>query len=1001
MKYKNNNGYIRERHAKGLKLLKNGHMHSVFYVHKVLGGVKQLEEKNIFRVKPGISILPNKEKYFSQRGTNELVGKDMKVWNQSFLDQSLTWDEAKAIINLTDRLFKNRMIQLGKNSRDIHGSSIKSTEAVESNISYEHIINECVQVHEQCYKIAYEKITKKTFSKDIIEKKPFKYRNGQDEYFVTPLVNKFISLFKTGINLVKLSAKAPGGSGKTFLSYMTGWLLSRHFKTPFKVFGVGNSVPQTIQLVNEFSKFYEIITGKRLLNIHFIGSDPDRGGNFMLNQAWAESNQAANTNRVRDILKDFSETREDYAIFVVNKSTSEVIKICKENNITFDYTFKFLDEIQQYSSESGTPKSIQDRDTQIINTKNDFIFKNSFALSVSATPINRGVQSSQDIKAVFNSDIDRFGELEVDISYQLARELGWNCDLEMLIAPIPLEPEIADAYENNDPVGIILEDQSYRMRPSIFLGSEAINFAIADNRTHILLLSTWRDDVEDLTTFLKARQEAGYLSKEYTIMGGLSEKANYVVNTFNKHEKVILVANRWIGVGHDTVECDCIIPLYIPGNQWYLEQLVMRSLRIKKDNRGALLVYIGPEEVENPERTWNNPIWNFIESNSNGIPAKIISSADFREPAEPRVIGGTRNPNEGIAHESNVRIIRNNNSNPVAFLQYETAASYCIQSKWTNEDGTSNWLDLFGNNIKYNKEFLIEECKKFNSERELNQFYNDEGVAVGMCMKAAIRRFDRKYPGFKDKVLGHMWDYQLYNHPKPEHIAEILDRFNIKKVVDLMKLKSSSTNKSGSFYYYLISDLDLTVDDFFDKPFQYTKFLDKITEEMLSRAFTSAASFSNISDFRENDSGALIFLKRFEILESATAHMDRPYNSLNKKQNDNEQKYKEILPVLNRIKKEGGYKRGKVKSIINDSSLYYYLYKRGLLKGVIKRWTGKIYTEHINNVSGDLSSIVKQLNLSQRTKYIKGYIARAADKGTIVTDKDNPLFGLHFTSKFI
>ena len=980
-------------HAKGLKLKPDGSLHSVFYVHRVLGGVKQLEDNKIFRVKPGISILDSKEDYFSQRGTNELVGKEMMIWDHNFIDQNLTFNQAKKIINLTDKLFKSRMIELGYNSRTIHGKSIKSTEAVECNISYEHIVNKCDEIHKECYKIAYEYITKSLLTPNIHQTNKFSYREGQYEYFVKPLVDRFIELSKESFNLVKLCAKATGGSGKTFLSYMVGLLLSKHFKTPFKVIGVGNSVGNTVQLVQEFAKFYELLTGKKLLKLYFIGSAPVN--NFALYQSWAETLPISNSKRALQILRDFTSTKEDVAIFIVNQSTSEFLNICTDNSITFSNTFKFLDEIQQYSSETGRPKTELNRDTQIIHPKFDILFKNSYALSVSATPIIRGSESAQDQSAVFNSDIDRFGTLEVNIDYQLARELKWNCDIEILVAPIPLNTEIADAYEDNLPISINLQNQTYPMRPSVFLGSEAINFAIQDYRTHILLLTSFIPDVKDLADFLRARQSAGLLDSSYEILEGYSEKANYTVNRFNSLKKVILISNRWIGVGHDTVECDCVIPLYIPGNQWYVEQFFMRAMRIKKDGRGSLIVYVGPEQVQNAERTWNNPIWNFIESHSNGAPAQIISQAQFRD-ARTRVIGGTRNPSDGTSIESNVRILRNDRSNPVAFIDYEKATEYCIQRKWTDDDGNSNWLELFGHNIIYTQDFLKEELKKYSSLRELHKIYSEEGVATGMTMKAAVRRWNKKYPGFEEECFSHMWDWQTINYPSKDIIEDIINKYKCKTTSDLLSVRSSEENYSGDYYYRMIFDLGLSNSDFFDIEFTFTKDKSKITQEMIDIAFTIAKKYKTLSDFRKHDSGAFIFGKRHGYLEKMTSHMDRPYIPQHKKEKLLELKIKSIWPQLMEVKEKGGAKRKYIKQLVNDDSLFLYLHNKGYLKGVLIPSTGSTYTEITTNTSGSLQEIVKKLNLLNKHKYIKGYVERAAKKGTPITDNTNPLYGLHF-----
>lgn len=657
----------------GLKQLENGRLHSVWYVHDQ--SIK-LSNGNV-RLKSGISSRLTPREYTSETIRNEGVGKQYVRWNDNFLHQNLSFEEAAYVITLMDNVFKQMMITNGYNARNLYNDKSIGTEYYEAS-DYDSLVEVIENTWNEAYKIAYEYVTRTELPNSIwIEE--FKPRTGQDTLFMNPLVE----YFKTN-DLA--TASAPGGSGKTKISYAISQEVCKFMKNPWKVLTFSDNIANTVQLTTEFANFYKGQLGKRNLNIFIVGSVST--SDYRALQAWANVISASNDQKIEEMLMRCYSSKQDCAIFVVNKSANKFLQTANKMEVDFKNFFTIMDEIQQYASESDQPKSVNSSECAVVNP----IFRHLFGkkLGVSATHICRGRETSRE--ACYNDDIEKFGKRVVNIDEIKARNLGWICEKECMIIPIPNEDRFMQSLEEKRPFELTIGQNIHRVYVPQYIAIDSLRkYILPQNKSHILILSAFVKDVETISAALKDMQEAGLIDSEYEIIEGYAKCGASCVNRFNRASKAIMIATRWIGVGQDTYKCDCVLPLYNPGNEWYSRQVSMRGDRIYGDNKVSLLAFV---ELESKleDNIWYRACTNI----ANGHVPNILSEAEFQQLLNNTAIGSRINPRDGetVNASSNVTLIRPRNYDPILFAKWEDLTNSIATRTFIDEHGNSRFSEI-------------------------------------------------------------------------------------------------------------------------------------------------------------------------------------------------------------------------------------------------------------------------------------------------------------------
>ena len=685
----------------GLKQLENGRLRAVRYIHDQ--SIK-LDNGNT-RLKSGISSKKNPLEYTGETIRNEGVGKQYVKWDGDYLHQHLTFEQAAQVIPLMDNTFKKMMENNGYSARNLYSDRTIGTEYYEAS-DRDSLIEVIENTWNKAYKIAYEFVTRTELPNSIwIEK--FKPRTGQDTLFMDPLVE----YFKTN-NLA--TASAPGGSGKTKISYAISQKVCEYMNKPWKVLTFSDTIANTVQLTTEFANFYRGQTGKRNLNIFIIGSISI--SDYRALQAWANVIPASYNQKLETMLTQCYSSKQDCAIFVVNKSANKFLQTANKIGINFKKFFTIMDEIQQYASESDQPKNVNSSGCAVVNP----IFRHLFGkkLGVSATHICRGNETSQN--ACYNDDIEKFGKRIVDITEIEARELGWICEKECMIIPIPTEDRFIQSLTEKRPLELTIGQNIHTVYVPNYIALESLKkYILPQNKSHILILSAFVKDVEEIAMCLKNMQTEGSIDNEYEIIKGYAKCGTRCVNRFNRANKAIMIATRWIGVGQDTYKCDCVLPLYNPGNEWYSRQVSMRGDRVYGDNKVSLLAFVALES-KLADTIWFRACTNI----ANGEIPRIISDSEFKEIIDRTTIGSRVNPRDGetVNTTSNVILIRPRNYDPIVFAQWEDLTNAIAARTFIDEHGNSRFSEII-NGIKLSTRQITEQLlEEYKIENEFDFF---------------------------------------------------------------------------------------------------------------------------------------------------------------------------------------------------------------------------------------------------------------------------------------
>jgi superfamily II DNA or RNA helicase len=715
------------RRTSGLTIL-DGKLHAVRYIWKEGLQIKELVDNGIYRVKSGIAIEETPQQYFKSFLRGDSTGKKMDWWDDDFISQNITYNQAAQIIKKMDNVFKQIMKEEGFQSRAIHNDRRLGTEMYESD-NLEELIDTIKSTWSKAYRIAYEYVMKEELPDSVIIPE-FSPRYMQQEEMIDPVVNYLM-------NVDRCTIEVPGGSGKTKCSSRISQIMSEQYGA-WKVLGVAPTVATTVQLANEFAKFYKGQKGERLMDLYFIGSvNPS---DYRLLESWANIYSVSNVDKLSLALQQAHNSNRDCAFFVVNKSVEDFLLLADSINVDFKKFFTIIDEIHTYSTESGRPRMVTSSSCAIINPKFDHLFGKKLGLS--ATHINRDDVRVEDPLAVFNDDVEKFGKRVVQVTEMQAREWEWICDKQGVLIPIPTEGVFEDAIEQNAAFELDLYGKTEKFNPVTFVGVEGIKLLSYNNK--ILVLASFRADVEDIARVLRIFQDNGNLDSDFEIIEGYAECGNACVNKFNRAKRAIMIATRWIGVGADTYTCDCTLPLYNPQSRAFARQFGMRGDR-RFEGKVTTFALVGDE---NSLEESDNRFFESLQMISNGEQLNIVSESEF--PQQRRRTTGGR---------GNITIVRPDRPQQTTIYEKweEIAKHVAFRSYIDEETGESLFSKIVRGEIDYTPELILELVKEQGYTKKIewqecpigNKYYSAANRLE--CMDWVVEQANLEYKNYWDK----------------------------------------------------------------------------------------------------------------------------------------------------------------------------------------------------------------------------------------------------------
>jgi len=725
------------KQTSGLTVLEDGRLHAVRYIFEEGLTIKELENKGVARVKSGISQRLNKKEYLSEFVRGDSTGKKMLWWDDNFIDQSLTYEQAAKVIKTMDKIFNTMMIDNGYQVRKIYRTRKVGTEWFESDDKIS-LIDTIKYTWDLAYRLAYSYVTKtEAPNAEVINS--FTHRPLQDELMTIPSIEGFRFLDK-------MTWEVPGGSGKSKCSMYVSQQVCKELGLPWKVLGVAPDRAMAAQLCDEFSKFYRGQKGERLMNLYIIGSLD--ASDWRAISAWANVIQVSNELELEKMLVDITSSKQDCGVFVVNKSVSSLLAFAKQIGVDFKEFFTIIDEIHNYARENGKPYTVDSPRCAVYNPEFSDLFGKRLGLS--ATHINRDEARVPFIErpdAIFNDDMDKNGPCWVRITETEARSYGWICDKQGVLLPVPTDQVFVDALANKDSFVFPVEDNPFKFHPVTFVGVEGIR-TLAPTHNKIITLCSYRADVGEICRLLREYQSVGLLDDDFVILEGYVENSTQLIAKFNEQGKrVIMVATRWIGVGNDTYTCDCTIPLYNPKSRAYARQFGMRGDRVYDDKVTTFAMVIHEDQLE------DSPFYETLQMISNGEDLQIVSQSEFRRPRR-RTVGGRVTGN--ITMVQGPRSNRET-SNEVSVVLQEIMSLVAKREYVDETTGKTKFGEIAYDQINYTPELILEFIKKMGYTKktewqdcpEGNRYYCAAGSSRLDCLDWVVEQAGLEYRTLK------------------------------------------------------------------------------------------------------------------------------------------------------------------------------------------------------------------------------------------------------------
>jgi hypothetical protein len=345
--------------------------------------------------------------------------------------------------------------------------------------------------------------------------------------------------------------------------------------------------------------------------------------------------------------------------------------------------FRIADECDELSE-----KSINDPYCAIHKYK--YLF--SGGLGMSGT-LNRRPNKYKNYDIIYDGDKRYGGPIVSVLTESEARRVGQIAEQKVLIIPLPKNDKFLELHENdseiivkmgrsritNRDIRIVVNTQLALIFKTLQIVTNK-NF----NRTHIHLPFNKIVDAERAINMIKNMQEVGLISGKYKVIDGRHSNKKTCLEEFNDSDFAIMVGNRWMLRGTDTVKLDCQILTYVPGKVKIVIQTKGRGHRTHKDKDYFLFCFIDWED--NLE---DNIVFEIINRTSKGYGYDIIGEEALLEDITgPLNLALNNDINETI-QRNEIMLIRGSNSDPEYFGTWESLTHSISHQEYIDENGES------------------------------------------------------------------------------------------------------------------------------------------------------------------------------------------------------------------------------------------------------------------------------------------------------------------------
>jgi superfamily II DNA or RNA helicase len=638
---------------------------------------KELEKTNEVRLKCGIqSETLESGDFLNSMKRNDTSVREMIYWNPINLPNTLNDEDAIKVVNLRDRLFKNKTREL--TATFITGNVGYGTEVLQldNDINlYEFAVETWKEVTEEAIVV----VTGKKY--DSITTKEYEYRGKQKEQFDETIEG--LKKYKFG------DIESPPGTGKTILGYRVHKTRKERIKILFS-----DTINNTTELMFKFHCYSVGEFGTPLKNPLIVYSGSKDDWRVLETRATCLSALDGKNKELKDYLLWLRDCDEESTIICTYKSSFALLRLISSIS-DFPKMFRIADEVDVISE-----KNIEDTIAAVHKYK--YLF--SGGLGMSGTLIRRP-NNFKNYNIVYNGDKRHGGPILSVLTESEARRVGQIAEQKVLIFPISKNDKFLELHENRSEIIVKMgrsriTNRDVKIVTNTQFGLIFKALQVVTNRhfkrTHIHLPFNRISDAERAISMIELMQEVGLIHGKYKVINGTHSKKDTCLKDFNEAEFAIIVSTRWILRGTDTVKLDCQILTYVPGHKKIVIQLKGRGHRIHENKDYFLFCFIDWED--NLE---DNIIYETINNDSKGYGYDIIGEEVLIEDVNDEI---NLVPSDGLLDETirrnEIMLIRGSNSDPEYFGTWNNLVNSISHQEYFDENGESFFKRMADENWK-------------------------------------------------------------------------------------------------------------------------------------------------------------------------------------------------------------------------------------------------------------------------------------------------------------
>ena len=504
---------------------------------------------------------------------------------------------------------------------------------------------------------------------DTTNKKEYEYRGKQKEQFEETidglLKNPFVDI------------ESPPGTGKTILGYR----VKKTRKERITLL-ISNTINNTTELMYKFHCYSIGEYGIPLKNPLIVYSGTKYDPRILEVRATCLSALDGKNKELKDYLLWARDSDEEVNIITTYRSLSPLLKLI-ETIYGFPKMFRIADEIDVISE-----IDINDSMGSVHKYKHFF----SGGLGMSGTLVRRPEQFKNK-NIIYNGDKWYGGPIVSVLTESEARRSGQIADQKVLIFPVPKNDKFLELHENGTQIIVKMgrsriTNRDVRIITNTKFGLifKALQIVTGKsfNRTHIHIPFNLVSDAERAIDMVKKMQEVGLINNKYKIIDGRHSNKDVCLKEFNDSEFAILIGNRWILRGTDTVRLDCQILTYVPGKVKIVIQTKGRGHRTHNDKDYFLFCFIDWED--NLEE---NIIYEVINNDSKGLGYNIIGEEVLIEDVNGPLNLTPNNVTDEIIRDNEIFLIRGSNSDPECLSTWKSLTHSFTHQQYFDENGES------------------------------------------------------------------------------------------------------------------------------------------------------------------------------------------------------------------------------------------------------------------------------------------------------------------------